>query len=238
MGHAELGRTSFLLWSIPPLALGWTMLNLPARHHSCRVFQDWPYLLFYKQKHLIETFMGHWTWPNGCRLLSELSSRHWNSIFNRFLPPEDLFSLLTKLLTFLIYWPLSLAASCVYWCWSCFVCSGLTYEVYSEGGSSIYVYGMKVDPLSMYMVWRWILYVYCVKLDPLSMYIVWRWILYLCILCEGGSSIYVYCVKVDPLFMYIVWRWILYFCILYEGGFSIYVYGVKVDHLSMYIVWR
>ncbi len=42
--------------------------------------------------------------------------------------------------TFLILWPLSPAASIVSWYWSCFVCSGLAYEIYSVGGPSKYVY--------------------------------------------------------------------------------------------------
>ncbi len=41
---------------------------------------------------------------------------------------------------FFIHWPLSPISSSVSWCWSCFVCSGLTYEIYSEGGPSTYVY--------------------------------------------------------------------------------------------------
>ncbi len=42
--------------------------------------------------------------------------------------------------TFLILWHLSPAASSVSWYWSCLVCSGLAYEIYSGGGSSTYVY--------------------------------------------------------------------------------------------------
>ncbi len=42
--------------------------------------------------------------------------------------------------TFLILWPLSPAASIISWCWSCFVCSELAYEIYSGGGPSLYVY--------------------------------------------------------------------------------------------------
>ncbi len=44
--------------------------------------------------------------------------------------------------TFLIQWPLSPVASSVSWCRSCFVYSGLTYGIYSRGGSSTYVYCM------------------------------------------------------------------------------------------------
>ncbi len=40
----------------------------------------------------------------------------------------------------LIHWTLSPAGSYVSWCWSCFVCSELTYEIYSGGGPSMYVY--------------------------------------------------------------------------------------------------
>ncbi len=42
---------------------------------------------------------------------------------------------------YLIHWPLSPATSSV-WCWSSFVCSGLTYEIYSGGGPSMFVYCM------------------------------------------------------------------------------------------------
>ncbi len=55
-------------------------------------------------------------------------------------PPSmhDLLSI--TFVTFLIRWPLSPAASSVSWYRSCLVCSGLAYEVYSGGGSSMYVY--------------------------------------------------------------------------------------------------
>ncbi len=43
---------------------------------------------------------------------------------------------------FLIHWHLSPAASIVSWCQSCFVCSRLTYEIYSGGTPSIYIYCM------------------------------------------------------------------------------------------------
>ncbi len=41
--------------------------------------------------------------------------------------------------TFFILLPLSPTASSVSWYWSCFVCSGLAYEIYSGGGPSKYV---------------------------------------------------------------------------------------------------
>ncbi len=44
--------------------------------------------------------------------------------------------------TFFIHRPLSPAASIVSRCRSCFVCSGLPYEIYSGGGPSMYVYCM------------------------------------------------------------------------------------------------
>ncbi len=42
--------------------------------------------------------------------------------------------------TFLIHWPLPSVASCVSWCWFCFVCSGLTYQICSGDSPSMYVY--------------------------------------------------------------------------------------------------
>ncbi len=42
--------------------------------------------------------------------------------------------------TFFILWPFSPAASSVSWYWSCLVCSGLVYEIYSRGVPSMYVY--------------------------------------------------------------------------------------------------
>ncbi len=42
--------------------------------------------------------------------------------------------------TFPFLWPLSPAASSVSWYQSCFVCSGLAYEIYSGGGPATYVY--------------------------------------------------------------------------------------------------
>ncbi len=45
--------------------------------------------------------------------------------------------------TFLIHRPLSFAASCVSWCYCCFVCYGFTYELYSGGGPpTTYIYCM------------------------------------------------------------------------------------------------
>ncbi len=59
-------------------------------------------------------------------------------------PPENLLPLLFSFtfVIFFIHWPLSPASSSVFWYWFCFVCSGLTYEIYSGGGSSMYVYCM------------------------------------------------------------------------------------------------
>ncbi len=91
----------------------------------------------------METFKGHWAGPDGCRLVSELRRRHQNSILNRFLLKTSFHCLLSiTFVAFSIHWPLSPspAASSVSWCWSCFVCSGLTYEIYIGGGPSIYIY--------------------------------------------------------------------------------------------------
>ncbi len=44
------------------------------------------------------------------------------------------------LLQFVIHWPLSPANYIVSWCWSCFVCSELRYEMYSGVGPSMYIY--------------------------------------------------------------------------------------------------
>ncbi len=44
--------------------------------------------------------------------------------------------------TFLNHWPLSSAASSISWCWSCFLYSGLTYEIYSGNGAPVYIYCM------------------------------------------------------------------------------------------------
>ncbi len=74
-------------------------------------------------------------------MLSELRTRHKNSILNRLLLKNSFHCLLWFLfVTFLIQWPLHLACSWVYLCWSCFVCSRLTYEIYSCGGPSTYIY--------------------------------------------------------------------------------------------------
>ncbi len=85
----------------------------------------------------INIFKGHWTVPNGCRLLRELKRRHRNSIFNRFLLKTSFYCLLScTFVTLLIHWPLSRAAPSVSWCRSCFV----YYEIYSRGGPSMYIY--------------------------------------------------------------------------------------------------
>ncbi len=44
--------------------------------------------------------------------------------------------------TFYIHLLLSPAASNVSWCWSCFVCAGLAYEIYSGGAPSMYIYSV------------------------------------------------------------------------------------------------
>ncbi len=89
----------------------------------------------------MEPFKGYWACPNGCRLLSELRTRHHN--FYRFLLKTSFQSLFSfTFVTFFIHLSLSPAASSVSWCHSCFVCSGLTYEIYSGGGPSTYIYCM------------------------------------------------------------------------------------------------
>ncbi len=82
---------------------------------------------------------------DGCRLLSQLRRRHQHSKLNRILLKTTFHCLLSfAFVTFLIHCNLSPAASSNYvsWCWSRFVCSGLTYEIYSGGGPSTYVYCM------------------------------------------------------------------------------------------------
>ncbi len=71
-------------------------------------------------------------------LLSELRRRHTQQV----VPPEDLFPFLLSFtcVTFFIHWPFSPAASSINLCWPCFVCSGLTYEIYSGGGPYTYIY--------------------------------------------------------------------------------------------------
>ncbi len=83
----------------------------------------------------METFKGHWAGPNGCRLLSKLRRRHQNSTHNRFLMKTSFHYLFSfTFVTFWIHWSLFSAASSVSWCWSCFVCSGLKYEIYCDSG--------------------------------------------------------------------------------------------------------
>ncbi len=75
-------------------------------------------------------------------LLSELRRKHRNSILNRFLLMTSFHALLTFIYFYYLFilWPLSPTASSVSWNRSCFVCSWLTYEIYSGGGPSTYVY--------------------------------------------------------------------------------------------------
>ncbi len=54
-------------------------------------------------------------------------------------PPSMHCILWFTFVTFLILWPLSPASSSVSWYRSCLVCSGLSYEIYSGDGPSIYV---------------------------------------------------------------------------------------------------
>ncbi len=63
-----------------------------------------------------------------------------NSTLKRFLLKTSFHCLPSfTVVTFMIQWPLSLAASCVYWCQSCFVCSGFTCEIYSGSGPITYM---------------------------------------------------------------------------------------------------
>ncbi len=67
--------------------------------------------------------------------------RHRNFTLHRFLLETSFHcSLAFTFVTFLIHCPLHPAASSVSWCRYCFVCSGLTYEIYSGGGPSTFVY--------------------------------------------------------------------------------------------------
>ncbi len=86
-----------------------------------------------QMKHMMETFKGYWAGPNRFGLLSELRRRHGNSILNRFLLKSSYCLLSITFVTFLIQWPY------VSFCRSCFVCSGLTYDIYSGGGPSTYI---------------------------------------------------------------------------------------------------
>ncbi len=89
-------------------------------------------MLFYKRSARWKHFKGHWTGPNECRMCNELRRKDRNSIYNRFLLKTYFHCLLSfTFVTLLIYWPLSPADFSVFWCQSCFVCSGLTYEIYS-----------------------------------------------------------------------------------------------------------
>ncbi len=73
--------------------------------------------------------------------LSDLVRRHRNSTLNRFLLKTSFHSLLTFIYFcyLLFFWSLSPATSSFSWYWSCLVCSGLAYAIYSVGGPSIYV---------------------------------------------------------------------------------------------------
>ncbi len=66
----------------------------------------------------------------------------------------SLFSFYFHFIIFPIHRPLSLPGSCVYWYRPCFICCGLTYETYSGGGPSTYIYCM---------VWYHVITVLCVE---------------------------------------------------------------------------
>ncbi len=75
------------------------------------------------------------------QLLRELRRTHRHSILNTFFTKTSFHCLLSfTCVTFLIHWPLSPVMASVSWCRSCFVCSGLAYEIYSRGGCSTYIY--------------------------------------------------------------------------------------------------
>ncbi len=78
-----------------------------------------------------------------CCLLRVLRRRHPYNIVDGFLLITSFHcSLSFTFFTFLINWPLSPAGFCMYWCWSRFLCSGLTYEIYGGGGPSMYLYSV------------------------------------------------------------------------------------------------
>ncbi len=86
---------------------------------------------------------------NGFYLLSVLRRRHQNSILKRvFLNTYFHFLLWFTFVTVLfidlclLLLFVSPAARCVSWYWSCFTCSGFTYEIYSGGAPSTYIYCM------------------------------------------------------------------------------------------------
>ncbi len=70
----------------------------------------------------------------------EKASKPQYSTGSSWRPPSMHCSLSFTFVTFLIRWPVSSAASSVYWYRPCLVCSGLAYEIYSGASPSTYVY--------------------------------------------------------------------------------------------------
>ncbi len=64
------------------------------------------------------------------------------------------------LLLFLIHLRLSLTSSYVYWCWSCFVYSGLTYEIYSGASPSTYIYSVVCYCVIYKKCWLYLVHLY------------------------------------------------------------------------------
>ncbi len=121
--------------------------------YTTRSIWLWPYIshIQYDCDHIYHTFnmtviiytnYSTWLWPYISHILVPIDAIccvSWGEGIQN--PLSKCCLLLFILVTFLIYMTLSSAGSGVYWCWSCFLCSGLTYEIY-RSGPSMYVYCM------------------------------------------------------------------------------------------------
>ncbi len=97
------------------------------------------FILFYKRGIWWKHLKGQWSHRNGCRLLSWGEGIETSYSTNSSWRPLSFlyFHLLLLLFWFTGFW---LQLVLVFWCHSCFVCSGLTYEIYRGDYPSSYVY--------------------------------------------------------------------------------------------------
>ncbi len=89
-----------------------------------------------EKRYMMETYEGQLMPP-----VEWVKEKASNSILNRLLLYTSFHCLLSfTFVTFFIYWCLSSAASSVSWCWTCFVCSTLTYEIYTMEVVTLCIY--------------------------------------------------------------------------------------------------
>ncbi len=108
----------------------------------CHSDRNCLYVILQKEAHG-EIIEGFWAAPNGWMPLVEWVEEKPSKLDGFLLKTSFHCLLWFTFVTFFIHWPLFPAASSLSRCWSCFICSGLMYEIYS-GGDPPYVHILHV----------------------------------------------------------------------------------------------